>query len=425
MNRATKMPEVSALVAPAIRYGLFFAIGFSAADLLAQEARFWLSPCDTPPGSEIPIDSNGVPWIAQPVGATNRTLHIWGQSTPGQVLESFSLNIVSSNPDIIEFVGGENLITVYNEEVENTGNPMQTRYQWVHDWTTGLDPDFSGDRITGMLGATLSGLGDSATGLNPDHCADDAQCFLDQVGIPAWLIASVTYDVVSLDADQTEIFLQIGQVGMNHAGGSFAETDVIFGDAMDLPSLNAGCLPGEPCLGRGDNSQDPDAIIEVLDSDDELIWASGGDGDWSDNSWLPGGGPPGNGDQASILDATVSVTDNHSADETIVGNPFGCDIGRLHLTSAEELGTQFGGELTSSVTIEASGIVSGGGTVVGTVTNLDGVLSPGGDAGDMNNLVVPEPTSCVMTVVAILGLCGGVRRVDDRCRGFSIHGRDV
>ena len=49
----------------------------------------------------------------------------------------------------------------------------------------------------------------------------------------SWLLATVDYDVIGLG--HTDLFLEIGQHGLNNAEERSSDTEVVFGDSVDEP----------------------------------------------------------------------------------------------------------------------------------------------------------------------------------------------
>lgn len=177
----------------------------------ADPAHFWLSDngvaTDGPAGSTSFEAEEGVV----------STLYIWGRPETGKKLRNISLNLVTLQAGV-DFIDGS--ITVYND----AGNGIQ-RYEYVSDSTStpaltseetqidvvGGTPDV----IELLQGFSLSSSSASVKGVG-NQCVDsETGCVIATDGQPAWLLASVDYNVV-VSGPRTDIHLQIGEHGINH-----------------------------------------------------------------------------------------------------------------------------------------------------------------------------------------------------------------
>lgn len=216
----------------------------SPARSVAESAHFWISTSNTT------TVGPSAPTIANANGAI-RYLYIWARpatryagaydatNNPFKVLQSFSLDLISILPTL-DFL--DNSIVVYNPSVN--GVP---RFETVSDSSnSGTTPplissatqqeiiDGAADRVDGIQGFTL--FGDRGRGVGAT-CADEPYCITTS-GVPTWLVASVGYRSVRMDAS-AEVFLQIGSNGMNHVGETSSLTTVAFGSDA-APVYTAG-----------------------------------------------------------------------------------------------------------------------------------------------------------------------------------------
>jgi len=262
-------------------------VAFSASGALGQgSAHFWLST------SSAAINGPESPTIRTPLG-TGGQLHIWGRPMDGKTLRNFSLDLITLTPTI-DLIDGTFVIH----------NPIEARrFEYSHDSILDdengnlCDPDdasgicvpellstqsvntggtlAAADTIVGLGGFSIGGANQGVgPDIGPDSCLDDDYCVIaEDDGLPAWLIASIDYRAVSVGV--TEVFLQIGNVGMNHADAasgileSSNSTYVMFGvdpSGGSEPEFNAGyCVV---CDGRpryfDEATNDPEAFITTI-----------------------------------------------------------------------------------------------------------------------------------------------------------------
>jgi hypothetical protein len=229
-----------------VTVGLVLAIAGQS----AAQVNIWLSGIGIPPpGSVFPPNASAVPEFRPYLGGSG-TIYIWGRPDPaaGTALENVSLNLVSDSPGTISFTNA----IMYNPSFgggrrfefvdDSSGGPPTTLGPPV---STCSDPDaelIAADRICGLEGVTVfNNTGPTAVGIgstsDPYHSAPS----------DSWLIAAVDYDVLATGENtETRLYLEIGEIGMNHVGDLTDDCDVIFGDAMDTPALNAEDDRGEP-----------------------------------------------------------------------------------------------------------------------------------------------------------------------------------
>ncbi len=175
----------------------------------AEPAHFWLSASSTAPGGPeaptINIANNGTGQV-----------YVWGRPMTDRKVANLSLNLIASQPGI-DF--SDTGITVYN----TVGGPAQ-RFEFISD-ASSVPPL----RSTRTRAQVIAGQTDSIRGLqgftllpSPTirgigaKCVDgESGCFLAADGQPAWLVASASFTAI-VPASVTELFLQVGEHGINH-----------------------------------------------------------------------------------------------------------------------------------------------------------------------------------------------------------------
>jgi hypothetical protein len=204
------------------RFALFLVI-IAATDLATRSAaaiNIWLSPVGSANGTVTLSNQHDV---VLPT-ATNREIHIWVRPDVGETLANVSLNLKSTNPGVIEFVDLE----LHNPLLATQPPPLPAtpihRFEFSVSQTT-IEPDFiqrfGGFSVTNQqrIGA---GMGPSTVSLDPLY---------DDTG-DAFLLATATYDVLGLGT--TDLYLQIGSLGMNQVSQGNADAHVVFGGGGGL-----------------------------------------------------------------------------------------------------------------------------------------------------------------------------------------------
>jgi hypothetical protein len=221
----------------------------------AQNAQFWLSASGTmPPGPEAPT-------VVLDIGMT-AAVHVWGRPMTGKQLRNFSLNLVADTGGI-DFL--DNSITVHNLiDVD------ASRFEYIHDSTTDppLVSNFDAaaglpDAIEGIQGFTLEPT-EAILGVGPACAADDMNCHVAGDGQPAWLIASVSLELI--DDLVTHLHLQIGSEGMNHQTnppGDYDQSGSV--GPEDLGLWNATFQSVELLQADGDQNG-------IVDASDHVLW---------------------------------------------------------------------------------------------------------------------------------------------------------
>lgn len=229
----------------------------------ALEANFWLSTEENGPATPtLYVAPDSI-----------QTMDIWGRPQAGNLLNAISLNLVAEQPGVLGFQE----IVVHNPEI----NEGLFRHQLVFDSATGLN--LQPNLIEGFLGLSFFEGGTElppGIGIGPICDPGDLLFCSDQPGGPAWLFATVTFQVGATVGVATDLYLEIGLQGVAHNNGSPADTQVVFGLPNDTPhSWNVNAEAGENHVGL------PDARIVVASADfdedgdvdgtDFLIWQQG------------------------------------------------------------------------------------------------------------------------------------------------------
>ena len=205
------------------------------------QMSFWLSTTgDVSVGSA----AGETPMVQVADGNTGE-IYIWAKPDTDKTLESFSLNLVSTSETAIEFTSAE---------VINGG-----RFSFVFDTSHGLDIE---DQTICVFPAPLHGVWGlsglsidpvSGTGLNAAAPGGDPH--YDAVN-GTWLLATIGYSAAAIGS--TDLFLEIGQIGMNYEGEAAETMTVRMGNLADPPLSNEFNDRCEPSVTR-------DAQIEVVD----------------------------------------------------------------------------------------------------------------------------------------------------------------
>jgi|GEM_PF-4644314 len=199
------------------------------------QTHFWLS-ANNASGGVTPVAPEIEAALGQPT-----TISLWAR--PTATLENFSLNIVSTSETVLQFD---------SVEVENAVGDGSDRFEFVFD--------------------TLNGLV-----VEEGFCTHDALDFDTKPTRAIWDIRGFTFDsanasglageamgtqlatitLTGLELGTTNLYLQIGEIGVNEVGSTTLETNVSFGG--DEALLNAG-------LNRCVNSAASDATISVVET---------------------------------------------------------------------------------------------------------------------------------------------------------------
>ncbi len=229
-------------------------------------ANFWLDPMDPPtipPGSAPPATPEDVPMQMDVQVGDTLWYYIWGRPDEGQTLLNLSLNAVSSDESAIWFTDA----TVVNPRLAEASPPFVPnpidRYEFPSTPFFVGDPDPDDDttkgvKVTNIGGATVANQEITGAGMGP-NVADFDPTYDPQND--AWLIGSI--HLMPKKPGHYDIFLQIGQNGLNNAGQSSSDTNVVFGALTD-PGLNGNA-------DRQQNSETPEATIWVIPEPSSIV----------------------------------------------------------------------------------------------------------------------------------------------------------
>ncbi len=211
----------------------------------AQGTNIWLSTESAiPPGSA----AGEVPDIHHVGPGEAGQLHIWLRPDSEKNFTDFSLNVRSTNEAVIDFTQ----VALNNPVLWEVAGFTRSRFQVTYDSDDGLPIETNPDAINGIMGFSIFPQGDDGWGMGP-KAVRFGDPFYDAVN-DAFLLATVDY--VTTGAGSTDLFLQIGEWGVNNDGERSTENWVVFGDLSD-PPLN----------GENDREQDSataDASITVM-----------------------------------------------------------------------------------------------------------------------------------------------------------------
>ncbi len=241
----------------------------------ASATSIWLTPTNSlPAGSVPPQNASEIPQVNRGFGNTG-SFFIWAEPDASKTLLNWSLNIVSSDPNIVQFTTSS--VNSFNPDLNSM--PNVRRWELINEHQSLQVPEPKLERIQGfsLFNQASSGIGigtgpDAAGGsMVPDPFAANN----------SWLIAQVDYVTGSIPGN-AEVFLQIGDAGINNLGEESSMTSVVFGALTDT-ALNAS-------TARKQNSETPELIFTVedtgqqnadfdadgdVDGSDFLIWQRG------------------------------------------------------------------------------------------------------------------------------------------------------
>lgn len=189
----------------------------------ASATQFWLSPYNNELGATPPANSAAVPTIYNFVTQNTGSVYVWAKPDATHTLKNWSLRIESKLAgNVIKFTDSY----VYNPIL--AGDPNDVRWEYVVQPTT--NAAISGE----FMGFTLTENSSYGKGIGPSTTADDPYYF----GSNSWLLARVDFDAQNV-VGLTQLFLQIGLLGLNNVGQTAGQTSVVFGHTGDT-SINPG-----------------------------------------------------------------------------------------------------------------------------------------------------------------------------------------
>ena len=215
----------------------------------AAATNFWLSTTgEVSTGSAPPANAAAVETRTHGIGSNSGSIYVWARPDSGETLVNWSLRLVSSDSSILTFTASA--VESLNPVLGDTGTPNFddiVRWEYV-DQPTGSSSsinDFQGINIF-QVDRTGVGIGPSSTGTTYNDPLYDSTN-------DAWLLAQVDYTLTGT-IGQTNLFLQIGDQGINNQGQASSQTSAVFGDLTDLPALNGN-------TSRMQSSTNADAVI--------------------------------------------------------------------------------------------------------------------------------------------------------------------
>ena len=211
----------------------------------AAATQFWLSPFGNSLGSTPPPNLAAVPQLYNFVSQPSGSLYVWATPDAGETLKNWSLRLRSTNASVLDFSTSEVYNPVLVDAVKDEG-----RWEIVIEPTSNsnVSADFMGITVTNDL-VVGKGIGPTTTGL-------DAYYF----GSDAWLLARV--DFTPNVVGSTDVFLQIGTLGLNNFGETSEDTTVLFGHVGDTAFADADTDNRHVSIGAAD------AKIQVLATPD-------------------------------------------------------------------------------------------------------------------------------------------------------------
>lgn len=225
--------------------------------------QFWLSPFGNSLGSTPPANLAAVPQLYNFVSQPSGSLYVWAKPDSGKTLKNWSLRLQSTNASVLDF----STSTVYNPVLVDAVKD-QVRWEIAIEPTSNsnVSADFMGFTLTNDL-VVGEGIGPTTTGLDPYY-----------FGSNSWLLAKVDYTLKNV-VGSTDVFLEIGTLGMNNAGETSADTPVLFGHVGDTAFADAGVSNRHVSIGAEEATiqvfATPDADFDndtFVTGTDFLIW---------------------------------------------------------------------------------------------------------------------------------------------------------
>lgn len=312
------------------------------------------------------------PTINAGAGSTGNVFEIWARPEADMTLANVSMNVVSSNAAVLNFTDVEVLNPVLGRITFPPPAKDILRYEFVNDPAPGVDPD----QITNFGGFSVTNAAAIGAGMGPDTASLDSGY---SAALDAFHIANVTYSVTGANGSSTDIFVQIGPNGINNAGGSSSQLNIVFGNAAD-PALNAND-------NRGVNSATYDARVNVGEggpvNEPPVV------DDASKTAFVP-----------ETIMHTFTASDDGGAGNLTWGNfVFNGPNAPAIAPTFDPVLQKFNWDTTGSL----------GGDYTASVTATDaGGLS---DVGTLSIHLIPEPSSVILSLVGLIGMAGfGLRK---------------
>jgi len=241
---------------------------------------FWLSPFGTELGSTQPTSLSEVPTLYNFAMQDTGSVYVWAQTDPNHTLKNWSLRVVSMTPSILTFTTS----TVYNLEIfPESAGVKHVRWEYIVEPTSNsaTTDDFMGFTITNDPNDNPNNY--MSYGIGPNTATEDMSIdplyYGPDDGSGSWLLAKLDYTIeidytIATTLSTTELFLQIGLLGLNNVGHTSVMTTVEFG--------HVGNSVGDAQNDRHTSSSGRDAYVQIADADfdndtfvtgaDFLIW---------------------------------------------------------------------------------------------------------------------------------------------------------
>lgn len=178
------------------------------------------------PGSDLimPVE---MPGIGDPFW-----FYIYGRPDAGKTLANLSLDVGSSDPNGIWFTN----VLLDNPFLVRAGFPINKdvyRYEFTQDTSNGIPVPSM--QVEGVQGFTVTGAQRLGAGLGPDTASLDGGY---DEGTDSWLLGSIHGTVHR--PGHYQIWLAIGENGLNNQGESSLDTSVVFGPSTDAVNGETG-----------------------------------------------------------------------------------------------------------------------------------------------------------------------------------------
>jgi hypothetical protein len=191
-----------------------------------------------------------VPMVMQHPGDEG-WLYIWVRPDQGRTLQNFSLDVRPDHSDVIWFTGGLVPNPILGFIPIPGPDPPFSRFEFTNDSdgaddTPGTpdDADLGMLELKGLQGFSVANSARIGVGLGPDTADGTDPGY--NPATDAWLLGSIHWKAHR--PGHLGLFMQIGSNGLNNAGESSIETNVVFGAPTDPPSTATMIVNGRALL---------------------------------------------------------------------------------------------------------------------------------------------------------------------------------
>jgi hypothetical protein len=242
----------------------------------AMAANFWLSTSGSiGTGSAPPASPATVGSVSHPVGTPSGSIYVWARPDSGKTLERWSLNLISTNSDILNLTSAS--VESLNPVLGNTGSPS---FEDIVRWEYVDEPTGSPTSLLDIQGFSIFQIDRTGVGVGPSSTGSPYNDPLYDSANNSWLLAQIDYSLTGTQGE-TQLFLQIGSYGLKNLGENTSASNAVFGAITDTP------LNGD--TNRMQNSSTADFVVTVsaavdnanfdgdadVDGIDFLIWQRG------------------------------------------------------------------------------------------------------------------------------------------------------